>query len=217
MFWSTYLLWQCHFLHKGKNSLRYWRSFMTVGRPTAHWAPKKKKENIRKKKNCANYSSQYLWLSHNLISCKDVYNYIYRSHKSLGGDYITDISITLQESGGGAGWCRGELSAPSNRVWCFTAAPDNSLCFQMFFSRSSSLKLFISLVYFPLLLIQQNLGVSMERHKYTGQCSVYFESAKSSQILSLQFFHLEISQQISSLPIVVPLASSSQHIRVPAN
>ena len=122
--------------------MRYWRSFMTVGRPTAHWAPKKKKENIRKKKNCANYSSQYLWLSHNLISCKDVYNYIYRSHQSLGGDCICyDISITLQESGGGAGWCRGELSARSNRVWCFTAAPDNSLCFQMFSSRSSSLKL----------------------------------------------------------------------------
>ena len=57
----------------------------------------------------------------------------------------------------------------------------------------------------------------MELYKYTGQCSVYFESAKSSQILSLQFFHLEISQQISSLPIVVPLASSSQHICVPAN
>ena len=76
-----------------------------------------------------------------------------------------------------------------------------------------------SLVYLPLLLIQQNLGVSIEWHKYTGpgQCSVYFQSAKSSQILSLQFFHLEISQQISSLPIVVPLASSSQHIRVSAN
>ena len=54
-----------------------------------------------------------------------------------------DISITRQESGGGAGCCRGAVRAvsTSNRVWCFTAAPDNSLCFQMFSSRSSSLKL----------------------------------------------------------------------------
>ena len=145
MFWSTYLLWQCHFLHKGKNSLRYWRSFMTVGRPTAHWAPKKKKENIRKKKNCANYSSQYLWLSHNLISCKDVYNYIYRSHQSLGGDYITVYLLWyLHYPAGEWRWCgvvQGRAVSTSNRVWCFTAAPDNSLCFQMFSSRSSSLKL----------------------------------------------------------------------------
>ena len=203
--------------------MRYWRSFMTVGRPTAHWAPKRKKENIRKKKNCANYSSQYLWLSHNLISCEDVYNYIYRSHKSLGGDYITVYLLWYLHYPAGewrwSGVLQGRAVSTSNRVWCFTAAPDNSLCFQMFFSRSSSLKLFISLVYLPLLLIQQNLGVSFEWHKYTGpgQCSVYFQSAKSSQILSLQFFHLEISQQISSLPIVVPLASSSQHIRVSAN
>ena len=87
--------------------------------------------------------------------------------------------ITLQESGGGA--VQGELSAPPIVFDVFTAAPDNSLCFQMFSSRSSSLKLFISLVYLPLLLIQQNLGVSMEWHKYTGpgQYSVYFQSAKS--------------------------------------
>ena len=160
-----YLLWQCSELaHCSLSS-------------------KKKKENIRKKKNCANSSSQYLWLSHNLISCKDVYNYIYRSDQSLGGDYwlyiCYDMFITLQESGGGA--VQGELSALSIVFDVFTAAPDNSLCFQMFSSRSSSLKLFISLVYLPLLLIQQNLGVSMEWHKYTGpgQYSVYFQSAKS--------------------------------------
>ena len=80
--------------------------------------------------------------------------------------YCYDMFITLQESGGGA--VQGELSALSIVFDVFTAAPDNSLCFQMFSSRSSSLKLFISLVYLPLLLIQQNLGVSMEWHKYTG-------------------------------------------------
>ena len=30
--------------------MRYWRSFMTVGRPTAHWAPKKKKKIFGRRK-----------------------------------------------------------------------------------------------------------------------------------------------------------------------
>ena len=116
MFWSTYLLWQCHFLHKGKNSLRYWRSFMTVGRPTAHWAPKKKKKIFGRRKIVPiihpNICDWVITSSH-VKMCTITFIEVTSHWVGTISLYICyDISITLQESGGGAGRCRGELSAP---------------------------------------------------------------------------------------------------------
>ena len=155
MFWSTYLLWQCHFLHNGKNSMHYWRSFMTVGRPTAHWAQKiKRKKKIFGRRKIVpiihpNICDWVITSSH-VKMCTITFIEV-TSHWVGTRDCIFAMISPLPcrrvavVRGGGAGrWCgagQGRAVSTSNRVWCFTAAPDNSLCFQMFSSRSSSLKL----------------------------------------------------------------------------